>query len=51
MQLLGKLEIKSKEKVIEFLSSQQTGRIASIDDNGFPQINEIKRLALKLIKV
>ena len=38
MQLLGKLEIKSKEKVIEFLSSQQTGRIASIDDNGFPQI-------------
>jgi len=38
MQLLGKLEIKSKEKVIEFLSSQETGRIASIDDNGFPQI-------------
>ena len=38
MQLLGKLEIKSKEKVIEFLSSEQTGRIASIDDNGFPQI-------------
>ena len=33
-----KLEIKSKEKVIEFLSSQQTGRIASIDKNGFPQI-------------
>jgi len=38
MQLLGKLEIKSKEKIIEFLSSQQTGRIASIDKNGFPQI-------------
>ena len=38
MQLLGKLEIKSKEKIIEFLSSQQTGRIASIDGNGFPQI-------------
>jgi len=33
-----KLEIKSKEKVIEFLSSQQTGRISSIDENGFPQI-------------
>jgi nitroimidazol reductase NimA-like FMN-containing flavoprotein (pyridoxamine 5'-phosphate oxidase superfamily) len=33
-----KLEIKSREKVIEFLSSQQTGRIASIDENGFPQI-------------
>ena len=38
MQLRGKLEIKSKEKIIEFLSSQQTGRIASIDDDGFPQI-------------
>ena len=38
MQLLGKLEIKSKEKIIEFLSSQQTGRISSIDANGFPQI-------------
>ena len=38
MQLLGKLEIKSKERIIEFLSSQQTGRISSIDENGFPQI-------------
>ena len=38
MQLVGKLEIKSKDKIIEFLSSQQTGRIASIDNNGFPQI-------------
>ena len=33
-----KLQIKSKEKIIEFLSSQQTGRISSIDENGFPQI-------------
>ena len=33
-----KLEIKSEEKIIEFLGSQQTGRIASIDENGFPQI-------------
>ena len=38
MQLLGKLEIKSKEKILEFLSSQQTGRISSIDENGYPQI-------------
>ena len=38
MQLLGKLEIKSKEKIIEFLSSESTGRIASIDVDGFPQI-------------
>ena len=37
MQLLGKLEIKSKEKIIDFLSSQQTGRISSIDENGYPQ--------------
>jgi len=33
-----KLEIKSKKKIIELLSSQQTGRISSIDENGFPQI-------------
>ena len=38
MKLLGKLEIKSKERIIEFLSSKQTGRISSIDENGFPQI-------------
>jgi len=38
MQLLGKLEIKSKEKIIEFLRSQQTGRISSIDEDGYPQI-------------
>tara|TARA_B100000929_G_scaffold5198_1_gene4333 strand:+ start:48 stop:680 length:633 start_codon:yes stop_codon:yes gene_type:complete len=38
MRLLGKLEIKTKEKIIEFLSSQQTGRISSIDENGYPQI-------------
>ena len=38
MQLLGRLEIKSKEKIIEFLSSQQTGRVSSIDKNGYPQI-------------
>ena len=38
MQLLGKLEIKSKEKIIEFLNSESTGRIASMDADGFPQI-------------
>ena len=38
MQLLGKLEIKSKEKIIEFLNSESTGRIATMDVNGFPQI-------------
>jgi len=38
MQLLGRLEIKSKEKIIEFLDKEHVGRIASIDENGFPQI-------------
>ena len=38
MQLLGKLEIKSKEKIIQFLNDEHVGRIATIDENGFPQI-------------
>ena len=38
MQLLGKLEIKSKDKITEFLNSESTGRIASMDADGFPQI-------------
>ena len=38
MQLLGRLEIKSKEKIKEFLNKEHTGRISSIDSNGYPQI-------------
>ena len=38
MQILGRLEIKSKEKIKEFLDLEHVGRIASIDENGFPQI-------------
>ena len=38
MQLLGKLIIKSKNKIIEFLNQESTGRISSIDENGYPQI-------------
>lgn len=38
MQLLGRLEIKSKEKIIKFLNEQETGRICSIDTEGYPQI-------------
>lgn len=38
MQLLGRLEIKSKERIIEFLNQQETGRVCSIDKDGFPQI-------------
>jgi len=38
MQLTGILQIKSYEKVKEFLNQEHVGRIASIDENGFPQI-------------
>lgn len=38
MQLLGRLEIKSKEKMIQFLNQQDTGRICSLDKDGYPQI-------------
>lgn len=38
MQLLGRLEIKSRGKIIEFLNQQETGRVCSIDKDGFPQI-------------
>ena len=38
MQLLGRLEIKSQEKIKEFLDQEHVGRIASIDENGYPQI-------------
>lgn len=38
MQLLGRLEIKSRAKIIEFLNQQETGRICSVDSNGYPQI-------------
>ena len=38
MQLLGRLEIKSKEKIKEFLDKEHVGRIATIDESGFPQI-------------
>jgi nitroimidazol reductase NimA-like FMN-containing flavoprotein (pyridoxamine 5'-phosphate oxidase superfamily) len=38
MQLVKKFEIKSREKIIEFLNSQPAGRVASIDQNGYPQV-------------
>jgi len=38
MQLVKKLEIQSKHKIIEFLNSEPVGRIASIDANGYPQV-------------
>ena len=38
MQLVKKFEIKSREKMIEFLNSQPAGRLASIDEKGYPQV-------------
>jgi len=38
MQLVGILQIKSIEKIKEFLNEEHVGRISSIDINGFPQI-------------
>ena len=38
MQLTKKLEIQSKQKIIEFLNNEPVGRIASIDINDYPQV-------------
>ncbi len=37
LQLVGKLQIRSFEKIKEFLNEEHVGRITSIDENGFPQ--------------
>lgn len=38
MQLLGRLEIKSEQKIAQFLNEEHVGRIASLDSDGFPQV-------------
>ena len=38
MQLVGRLQIQSKQKMAEFLNQEHVGRIATIDSNGYPQI-------------
>lgn len=38
MKLLGKLEIKSPERVAAFLEQEHVGRIATIDRSGYPQV-------------
>lgn len=38
MQLVGVLQIRSYQKVKEFLNEEHVGRIATIDENGYPQI-------------
>ena len=38
MQIIPKLEIKSFSNIISFLNEEKVGRVASIDENGYPQI-------------
>ncbi|MDH3312916.1 MAG: pyridoxamine 5'-phosphate oxidase family protein [Nitrosopumilus sp.] len=38
MQLVGILQIRSYDKVKEFLNEEHVGRVSSMDGNGFPQI-------------
>lgn len=38
MKFIGKLKMKSRNKIIEFLNTEHVGRIATIDKNGFPQV-------------
>ncbi|MDH5666265.1 MAG: pyridoxamine 5'-phosphate oxidase family protein [Nitrosopumilus sp.] len=38
MQLVGILQIRSYDKIKEFLHEEHVGRLSSIDANGFPQI-------------
>jgi len=38
MQLVGILQIRSYERIKEFLNEEHVGRVSSIDSNGFPQI-------------
>jgi len=38
MQLIPKLEIKSLANMAKFLNEEKVGRVASIDEQGYPQI-------------
>ena len=38
MKLLGKLEMRSPQKMAEFCEAEHVGRIASIDADGYPQV-------------
>ncbi len=35
---MGRLEIRDKTKIAEFLNAEHTGRLATLDASGFPQI-------------
>ena len=49
MQLLGRLEIKSREKISQFLNSEHVGRIASIDEKGFPHVDADGKIVSRYI--
>ena len=38
MQLAGRLEIRSPERIAQFLDEEHVGRIATIDGDGYPQV-------------
>ena len=38
VKLLGRLELKSPQKIAEFLESEHVGRMATIDAQGYPQV-------------
>jgi uncharacterized protein len=38
MQLIKRLEIQSKQRIIDFLNSEPVGRISTIDVDGYPQV-------------
>lgn len=38
MQLLGRLEMRSPEKIAELLNTEHVGRVATIDSDGYPQV-------------
>ena len=38
MQLLGRLEMRSQERIAGFLNEEHVGRIATLDESGYPQV-------------
>ncbi|MGA9154611.1 MAG: pyridoxamine 5'-phosphate oxidase family protein, partial [Candidatus Nitrosopolaris sp.] len=38
MQLIKRLEIQPKQRIIDFLNSEPVGRISTIDVDGYPQV-------------
>ena len=38
MRLVGRLQIRSRERIAEFLDREHVGRIATIDPGGYPQV-------------